>query len=151
MSIRVFVVEDHPVYRDTLVEYVELSPELELCGVAASGEEALEMLEDSDQPQVLVTDLSLPGMSGFALLAEIRERWSLPCLVLSGRGEPDAVERAIDAGADGYLLKGRPQELSTAIRAVVDGERFVSGPLDRTSRTSPDGRSRPDPRPSPGR
>lgn len=137
MSIRVFIVEDHPVYRDTLVEYVEHSSDLQLCGVAASGEEAVEKLEDSDA-HVLVTDLSLPGMSGFALLGEVRSRWRLPCLVLSGRGEPDAVDRAFEAGASGYLLKGRPQELSAAIRAVTDGGRFVSPQLDGAASLGPD-------------
>jgi DNA-binding NarL/FixJ family response regulator len=131
MAIRVFIVEDHPVYRDTLVEYVDLSSDLELCGAAASGEEAVEKLEGSGA-HVLVTDLSLPGMSGYDLLGTVRERWDLPCLVLSGSGEPDAVERAFGAGAAGYLLKGRPGKLSAAIRAVADGGRFVSDRMDGT-------------------
>lgn len=142
MSIRVFIVEDHPVYRDTLVEYVDLSPDLELCGVAESGEEAVEKLIDAE-PHVLVTDLSLPGMNGFAVLHRIRERSPLPCLVLSGRGEPESVERALDAGANGYILKGRLSELASAIRAVAEGGRFISASLERRRGTdsSPEGRS----------
>lgn len=131
MPIRVFIVEDHPVYRDALVEYVDLSPDLELCGVADSGEEALEKLTDAGA-HVLVTDLSLPGMSGFTVLDRIKERSTLPCLVLSGRGEPHAVERALKAGANGYIVKGHLSELAAAIRAVADGGRFVSGSLDRS-------------------
>ncbi len=140
MTIRVFIVEDHPVYRDTLVEYVDMVPDLELCGVVATGEEALEGLEEVE-PHVLVTDLALPGMSGITLVEEVRARWGLPCLILSGHAEAHHVERALGAGADGYVLKGRPGELSAAIRAVVEGKRFLSESLARVANADggPDG------------
>jgi DNA-binding NarL/FixJ family response regulator len=128
MPISVFIVEDHPIQRDTLLEYIDFTDGLELCGVASSGEEALEKLE-SLRPSVLVTDLALPGMSGLALVEQIKARRDLPCLFLSGHGEHHHVSRALDAGADGYVLKGKPRELSTAIQAIVAGERFISESL----------------------
>lgn len=128
MPISVFIVEDHPIQRDTLLEYIDFTDDLELCGVASSGEEALEMLA-SLHPGVLVTDLALPGMSGPALVEWIKARRDLPCLLLSGHGEDHHVQRALDAGADGYVLKGKPRELSTAIRAIAAGDRFFSEAL----------------------
>lgn len=132
MSTRVFIVEDHPVLREALVEYVNLSDDLELCGVAASGEEALDALEPSGA-SIVVLDLSLPGMSGFALLERIKERWDLPCLVVSGHGEAAHVRRALDAGADGYMLKGRLGDLARAIHTIGAGARFMSESLAPTA------------------
>lgn len=134
MPIHVFIVEDHPIQRDTLIEYLGFSEGLELCGVASSGERALEKLEEVD-PDVLVTDLALPGMSGLALVERVRGGRDLPCLVLSGNGDAHNVVRALEAGADGYVLKGRPKEVAAAIRAVARGERFLSPSL----RDLPDG------------
>lgn len=128
MPIHVFIVEDHPIQRDTLIEYLDFSEGLELCGVASSGEQALEKLEAVD-PDVLVTDLALPGMSGLTLVERVRGARDLPCLVLTGNGDAHHVVRAFEAGADGYVLKGRPREVATAIRAVARGERFVSPSL----------------------
>ena len=128
MAIRIYVVEDHPIMRETLVEYLKLNDDFELCGVAASGEEALDGLTAARAALVLL-DLSLPGRSGLDLLPEIQSNSPIPCIVLSGHREPSYVERALEAGARGYVLKGRPQEIPIAINAVLDGGLYVSESL----------------------
>ena len=131
MTIRVYIVEDHPVMRETLVDYLHFTPDIELCGVAASAEEAAREIEGSGANLVLL-DLSLPNRSGLDLLDEIRRRWQLPCVILSGHGERSHVERAFAAGANGYVLKGTPQDVPAAIRSVMEGRTFVSESLRKS-------------------
>jgi DNA-binding NarL/FixJ family response regulator len=82
-------------------------------------------------PAVVLVDLSLPGRSGLDLLAEIRDRWRLPCVVVSGHGERGHVGRAFAAGARGYVLKGRPHEVPAAIHQVLAGDIYLSELLRR--------------------
>lgn len=93
--------------------------------MAATAEDASVDLEAA-APTLVLLDLSLPGRSGLDLLAEIQERWALPCIVLSGHGEKGYVGRALSAGARGYVLKGRPHEVIHAIRRVMKGEVYLS-------------------------
>lgn len=125
MAIRVYVVEDHPVMRDTLVEYLGLDADVEICGTAADAEEALAGLGEAD-PSVILLDLSLPGTNGLDLLAKIRERWEIPCVILSGHKEKNHLRRAFQRGARGYLLKGHPDEIRVAIHRVLEGEVYLA-------------------------
>jgi DNA-binding NarL/FixJ family response regulator len=126
MSIRVYIVEDHDVMRDALVDFIESTEGLEVCGYAASAEEALPDLFEK-HANVAVLDLSLPGRSGFELLEEIQTAAAIPCLVLSGHSERAHVERALAAGAKGYLRKGFPEQLAEAITIVAAGGSYVAG------------------------
>lgn len=128
MSIRVFIVEDHPVMRGTLVEFLEMSPGMEVSGAAATVGEALEQIPGAD-PTLVLLDLTLPRDDGFSLLREIRKRWRLPCVVLTGRDEKVSVNRAFGDGARGYVLKGRPWEIAEAIRQVAGGGTYLSESL----------------------
>lgn len=128
MPARVYIVEDHPVMRETLQDYLALAPDLEICGMAESAEAALEAL-DAAAPDVVVVDLSLPGRSGLELVEEIRERWGTPCVILSGHGERTYVGRAFACGARGYVLKGNPRDLPLAIASVLEGEIHLSPAL----------------------
>jgi len=123
--IRIYIVEDHPVMRDTLVEYLGMDDDLEICGTAADAEKALAGLEEAD-PSVILLDLSLPGTSGLDLLAEIRERWEVPCVILSGHKEQNHLRRAFQRGARGYLLKGHPDEIRVAIHRVLEGRVYLA-------------------------
>ena len=127
MAIRVFVVEDHPIMRDTLVDYLRVT-KLDVCGVAGSAEEALDGLGDAN-PDLVLLDLSLPGRSGLDLLTEIQSGACTPCIVLSGHREESYVGRAFAAGAKGYVLKGQPGDIGDAIRAVLAGGVYLSGSL----------------------
>lgn len=76
---------------------------------------------------LVLVDISLPQMNGAELIAIIRDRWPhLPCLVLSGHGETTYIERARNAGARGYLLKGTPYELPEAVRRILAGAEYFA-------------------------
>ena len=139
MPVRVFIVEDHAVMRETLQDYLELQPDLEICGMAESAEAASEALEGAT-PDVVVVDLSLPGRSGLELVEEIQQRWGTPCLILSGHGERTYVARALACGARGYVLKGNPRDLPVAIREVLEGEIHLSSTLRQKLDYEPEAR-----------
>lgn len=120
--IRLFVVEDHSGLREMLCMYCQMQADMELCGYAASGEEALDAMETCG-PTLVLVDLALPGMSGIELIAEIHHRFpQVDCLILSGHKEPAFARQARDAGAHGYILKGNPDTIASAIRRTAAGE-----------------------------
>ncbi|HJU07197.1 MAG TPA: response regulator transcription factor [Rhodanobacteraceae bacterium] len=137
MSNSVYIVEDHPRMRDLLREWIDDLPGLSVCGTAESAETALRELE-TVQADVAMIDMSLPMMGGIELVAALRERHpQTRCLILSGHNETSYVERALAAGAQGYLLKGEPSEIRTAIDRVLAGERYLStGLSDRSCNLS---------------
>lgn len=128
MPVRIYIVEDHPIMRETLQDFLALEAGLEICGMAESAEAASEALEAA-APDVVLVDLSLPRRNGLELVGEIGERWGTPCVILSGHGERTYVERALSCGAQGYVLKGCPRELAPAIRQVLGGDIYVSPAL----------------------
>ncbi|MGH8211643.1 MAG: response regulator [Rhodanobacteraceae bacterium] len=131
MSNSVYIVEDHPRMRDLLREWIDELPGLSVCGTAESAETALRELETL-QADVAMIDMSLPMMGGIELVAALRERHpGTRCLILSGHNETSYVERALAAGARGYLLKGEPSEIQAAINRVLAGERYLSAGLSR--------------------
>lgn len=132
-AVRTAVVEDHPLYRDTIAAVVSAMPELELGPVVATPGDALERFED-DPPDLALIDLSLTGMSGIDLVEEIRGRWpDVRCVILSGHRRSRYAEQALEAGALAYILKGRPDEFRTGIGKVLNGSTYVS-PAVRRSR-----------------
>ncbi len=129
MSLRVSLVEDHPVLRDVLQEYIGQLPGVELCVVSANAEDALDEFEGS-MPDVMLIDLSLPRMSGIDLIRELHLRQpELRCAILSGHRAPDFVRQALGVGAHGYLLKGDPMEIDRGLQAFVAGKRYFSPEL----------------------
>ena len=124
---KIFLIEDNVSLRETMVFSIGSMSELEFCAAASSGEEAIEQLE-SLQPDVVLVDGSLPGISGEDFVREIRKtRPSLRCLFFSGRNETETVRAALDAGACGYVVKGgRPAELLAAVTAAMEGRCYVS-------------------------
>ena len=115
--------------RDLLREWIDELPGLSVCGTAESAETALRELE-TVQADVAMIDMSLPMMGGIELVAALRERHPhTRCLILSGHNETSYVDRALAAGAQGYLLKGEPSEIQTAIDRVLAGERYLSAGL----------------------
>lgn len=129
MVIRVYLIEDHPLMRETLCDLVELTPGLEFAGAAESAEEALEWLADGEADLLLV-DISLPGLSGLELVEIVRERWpELRCLIVSGHRQQSHVERAMGAGAGGYVMKGDAAEIPRAIESIFRGETYLSREL----------------------
>ena len=123
----VLVVDDHPLMRDGLSQLIDQQPDLRVCGGANSGPEALEAL-DRLEPDLMLVDISLPGMDGIELIKAVRKRTvRLPLLVLSMHDESLYAERAVRAGAKGYVMKHASAEtLLAAIRRVLDGKVYLS-------------------------
>jgi DNA-binding NarL/FixJ family response regulator len=115
-TIRIFLVEDHSYMGDMLRQFIELEEDLEVCGLADTGELALDAIPGR-APDVVVADVSLPGMNGLDLVEALQDRSpGIPCLLLTGHAERSHVVRARDAGARGYILKGEFHCLVEAIR-----------------------------------
>lgn len=134
---RVLLVEDHPLMREMMVEYVEALPDFHVCGSARTAEEALTALPGS--ADLVLVDISLPEMNGIDLIREISSRWpGLSCLVCSGHNEASYVERALDAGAKGYVAKGNPTELTDALRCLQRGEAYLSASLSSSPASEED-------------
>ena len=125
----VFIVEDHTIMLEMLKVLVGDETGLEVCGTAATGEEAMERLP-AVQADLVLIDVSLPGINGIELAAKVTSRWpDRRCLMLSGHQEIAYVERSLAAGAQGYVAKGDPYEIPKAIRRVLAGEEYVSKPM----------------------
>lgn len=124
---RVFLVDDHPIVRYGFAQMLAGAPDLEVCGLAADAASALEQIEAA-APNVAVIDVSLGNSSGIDLVKDLKERWpSLAVLVLSMHDEQLYAERALRAGAAGYVMKQEASEsIIKAIRTVAAGGVFVS-------------------------
>lgn len=127
MKSRIMVIDDHAIVLHGLKELINNEPDLEVTMTAVSAESALELLREQ-QPDIVVTDISLPGLSGIELIKELsRLHPALPTLVLSMHDEMVHGERALRAGAKGYLVKQEaPENVISAIRKVLAGERYLS-------------------------
>ncbi len=124
---RVLIVDDHPLVRLGLAETLAHEPGLGVCGALGTAEEALTAVEKL-RPDVVVTDLNLPGKSGLELVKDLATlRPGLPVIVLSMHEEDLYAERCLRAGARGYVMKSEgPDQLADAIRAVLAGGIHVS-------------------------
>jgi len=131
--IRILIVDDHPVIRAGLRSMLGTQAELEVVGSAASGEEALSKLSQT-QPDVLLLDLRMHGMSGVeTLLALRRGAHDARVIILTSFETDEDIYRAVQAGAQGYLLKDTSlKEMVEAIRTVHAGKKYI--PRDIASR-----------------
>jgi len=122
-SIRVLVVDDHPMVRKGLASFLMVMDDLELVGDAEDGLDALRRCEHST-PDVILMDLVMPVMDGPTAIREIRARWpEIQIIVLTSFQEEDLVHQALQAGAISYLLKDvGAAELEAAIRAAHAGK-----------------------------
>ena len=124
---RIFLVEDHPVFRDGLSRLVNDEPDLTVCGEAGDATKGLKSIIKI-KPDLAVVDLGLPGKSGLELIKEIRAmKLELKLLVVSMFDEAIYAQRVLRAGGDGYIMKQEdPQEIILAIRDVLAGHIYVS-------------------------
>jgi DNA-binding NarL/FixJ family response regulator len=123
---RVLVVDDHPIVRQGLTMLIDREPDLMVCGHAEEAASAAQAIS-SLHPDVVVLDISLGGPDGLDLLKQIRAtNDTLPILILSMHDESIYAERALRAGANGYIMKQEATELVlTAIRRLLDGGVYV--------------------------
>ena len=132
-KIRVVIVDDHPVVRFGLATIISLQPDMAVVGEAGSGEEALALCERRDADVVLM-DLRLPGLSGVETIRAIREiRPALRFIVLTTYEGDEDIHRALESGAQAYLLKATSHtEVTAAIRKVHSGSRVIPKAVSRT-------------------
>lgn len=126
-SIRILIVDDHPVVREGLAGMLAAQPDFDVVGEAKDGVEAV-TLHERLQPDVTLMDLRMPGTDGVTAIQTIREkRPSAHILVLTTYDSDVDIVRAIEAGATGYLLKDAPRdELFRAVRAAARGESVLA-------------------------
>ncbi|WP_433727892.1 response regulator [Actinoplanes sp. CA-051413] len=150
--VRVVLADDHPMFRYGLVSAIAGNAEIEIVGEAAGGRELLALVDDA-QPDVVITDLTMPGMDGAAATRAILARHpTIKVLVLTMHDENQSLIGALRAGARGYLLKGADRtEITRAILAVAAGESvygtgvahrisdfFIGADQDRTATVFPE-------------
>jgi DNA-binding NarL/FixJ family response regulator len=131
-SHRIFLVENHPIVRQGLTQLINQEGDLEICGEAETPKQALEVV-DALHPDLAIVDLALKSSSGLDLIKAFRAQMpSMSVLVLSMYNEDLYAERALRAGALGYVMKQEATEtLLEAIRCVLQGEVYVSQRLAR--------------------
>lgn len=130
MTHRVFIVEDHPVMREGYVSLINAEPDLEVVGEASSAEDAFDQAAELEF-DVAIVDLSLPGVNGVELIKRLRSiDDDVKVLVVSAHDEALYAERALRAGARGYLMKHESAKgFVEAVRQVLSGELFLSDSL----------------------
>ncbi|HML20915.1 MAG TPA: response regulator transcription factor [Aggregatilinea sp.] len=148
--VRVVLVDDHQMVRQGLIFFLSTQPGIEVAGQAASGEEALALVEEL-RPDVVLMDIVLPGLGGIEALRQITETYpGINVIVLSSFIDDTKLKQAIQAGAAGYLMKDvDPEELAEAIHATQRGEMYLhpkaARRLAEMMRPGPDEQQEPSP------
>jgi len=124
---KVLIIDDHPILRKGLSMLINQEPDLVVVAEADNSQRALEMI-DAHKPDMLIVDISLPGIDGIELIKTVKLNYrDIPSLVVSMHDESLFAERALRAGARGYIMKQEALEkVLVAIRRVLGGEIFVS-------------------------
>ncbi len=122
MMIRILVADDHPVVREGLVAILSTQPDFEIAGEAATGLEAIE-LALQQKPDVVLLDLQMPELDGVNTIRRLHESWpEVRIIVFTAFDTDERILSAVQAGAQGYLLKGVPrEEIFNAVHVVHSG------------------------------
>src|SRR5580693_648416 len=126
-EVRILIVDDHPLVRLSLREVIKRESDLVVCGEAEDRDQALELVA-STRPHLAIVDLTLKSSNGMDLIKDLRDRYpKVQILVLSMHDETLHAERAIRAGARGYITKQEAtKKIMTAIRQILAGEVYWS-------------------------
>lgn len=124
---RIYLVDDHAMFREGLRQLIEREADMTVCGDAADAAAAMTGIE-ATHPDLVIVDISLGGTSGIDLVKAIKNKYEdLPVLVVSMHEESLYSERALRAGAMGYVMKHEPSKtVKTAIRRVLEGDLYLS-------------------------
>lgn len=125
--IRIYLVEDHQIVREGIKSLLQPNASFEVLGETATAENLVLELE-SKSPDLVITDITLPGMDGIALTRLLKKRQpSIRVLIVSMHADEKLITSSLEAGADGYLLKDfRNDELLIAIDKIMLGDKFLS-------------------------
>lgn len=126
-KIQVVLVDDHTIVRNGLRSILESTDEIEVIGEASNGEEALEKIAYL-KPQIMLIDISMPGMSGIELVGKVvKQNNSIRPVILSMHNDDAYILKSVEAGACGYLLKDATrEEILSALHMVKDGEKYFN-------------------------
>ncbi len=129
---KILLVDDHQIVRDGLGQLIRGEADLAVCGEAASAEEAVSAVTRL-KPDLAIVDITLGGVNGIELIKNLKAvRPSLPVLVLSMHDESHYAERALRAGASGYVMKREARaHIMEAIRTVLSGGDYVSDRMQK--------------------
>jgi DNA-binding NarL/FixJ family response regulator len=127
---KIFIVDDHPVFVRGICQLLEQEDDFVVCGHASSAPDALSAVE-RHQPDLLIADVSIHGSNGIEMMKALRAHSpNLPVLFFSMHDEGIYAERALRAGARGYIMKAEPSDkVLDAIRRVLEGGLYLSEPL----------------------
>jgi DNA-binding NarL/FixJ family response regulator len=125
--VSVVIVEDHRMFREQLGHLIDKAADMKVCGHADNSRDGFELIKQT-RPGIAIVDISLKGSSGLELLKELRLAGiQVPVLVLSMHEESLYAERALRAGANGYITKHEAsQDVMIAIRRVIEGEIYLN-------------------------
>ena len=127
----ILIVEDHKIVADLLADILRRSGKFEVAGIVHTAKDALEQLSGQGVDLVLV-DVSLPDTNGIELVVMIHEKYPhIPCLVISGHNTSLYVNRSLEAGARGYIVKDDIHDIVEGIQRVLDGGTYLSKQLDK--------------------
>lgn len=131
----ILLVEDHKIMAETLSRLLHTKGNYDVADVAESTEDAIQWLSEQHtdrQVDLALVDVVLPRMSGIELVSMIQQKYpGLPCLMISGQSAGQYVERSLEAGARGYVLKDDLQDVITAIQNVLEGGTYLSPQISR--------------------
>ena len=125
--ISIVIAEDQSLLRGALAALLTLEPDIELLAQAQDGEEAVRLVHEL-KPDVLVTDIEMPGLTGIEASEALRQSGSdTRVLIVTTFARPGYLQRALQAGVLGYVLKDAPsEELADAVRRVAQGQRAIA-------------------------
>ena len=124
--IRVFCVDDHPLLREGIITLINNQPDMQVVGEASTGQKAIEGFREH-RPDIALMDIRLPDMSGIDVMIAIRKEFPEARIIMLTTSEGDVeIQRALEAGASGYMLKSMPpKEVVEAVRQVNRGKKRI--------------------------
>lgn len=137
--IRILLAEDQSLLRGALATLLSLESDMEVIGQASDGLEALDQVR-ALKPDILVSDIEMPGLSGIDLASKVKaEKLETRVLIVTTFSRPGYLKRALEAGVNGYVLKDTPsEELADAVRQVAAGRMAIDAELSRAAWSTPD-------------
>lgn len=126
MKIKVMITDDHKMVREGIKQLLKLNDSISVVGMASDGDECISVLE-SKKPDLLLLDINMPGKNGLEIIEEIKKlNFNVKIILLTVHNEVDYLLKAVEIGADGYVLKDSGSaELVNAIEIVMSGESYI--------------------------